>query len=211
MKKITALSLCLMLIFLCSCKSTVAEETTAGTEDSTIPEEITTIESLSLAEDVDPARVLTVYFSHNDPVESAAAYISEVTKGGLYKIETLGEYPDNEAELIKQAEDEYNRNSRPALINAPLSLSEYDIVFICFPAWCKTMPMALWTFIEDYDLRGKAVLPIIYGTETELYNAMRDIQSLAPSILLADGYYFSGDISDDNENISAWIDSVLYG
>ncbi len=211
MKKLTAVFLCMLFIFLCSCKENTSEETTVSSEQTTLPEEITTVESIGLTEEVDPAKVLTVYFSHNDPVESAASYISETTKGGLYKIETMGEYPQDEAELVKMAMEEYNNNFRPALINAPLSLSEYDIVFLCFPAWNKTMPMALWTFLEDYDLRGKAILPVVYGTQAELNNALRDIQSLAPSLMLADGYCFSGDILEETESVDNWINESLYG
>ena len=211
MKKLTAVFLCMLFIFLCSCKENTSEETTVSSEQTTLPEEITTVESIGLTEEVDPAKVLTVYFSHNDPVEGAAAYISEFTKGGIYKIETMGEYPEDEAELIRQAQDEYNNNFRPALVNAPLSLHEYDIVFLCFPAWNKTMPMALWTFLEDYDLRGKAILPVVYGTEAELNNALRDIQSLVPSLMLADGYCFSGDILDESAAIDSWINEALYG
>lgn len=211
MKKLTAVFLCGLFIILCSCKQNVTEETTVPQEQTTLPEEITTVESLGLTEEVDPAKVLTVYFSHNDPVESAAAYISEKTQAGLYKIETMGEYPDDEAELIRKAQEEYNKNFRPALVNAPLSLREYDIVFLCFPAWNKTMPMALWTFLEDYDLRGKAILPVIFGTEAELNNALRDIQSLKPSLMLADGYCFTGDILNEAEAVDSWINESLYG
>ena len=211
MKKITAVLLCLLLIFLCSCNSTKNEETTkASAEETTIPEEITTVESLEI-EELDPAQVLTVYFTHNDPIPAAATYISELTEGGLYKIETLGEYPEDEAELVKKAAEEYNNNVRPALKNAPTDMLEYDVVFLCFPAWNYTMPMALWTFIEDYDMRDKAVLPVIYGTETELYNAMRDIQSMAPSLMLADGFNFTSDFSDCEEEFNTWLNTVLYG
>ncbi len=211
MKKLTAFFCCTVFIFMCSCNSAKNEETTVSpAEETTLPAEITTVASLELDE-LDPAKVLTVYFSHGDPVEGAATYISEITEGGLYKIETVGEYPEDEAELIKKAAEEYNNNVRPALKNAPQSMSEYDIVFLCFPAWNKTMPMALWTFIEDYDMRDKAVLPVIYGSETELYNAMRDIQSIVPSMMLADGFYFTSDFMNIAEDFENWMNTALYG
>lgn len=200
----------MIFIFMCSCNSSKNEETTNTAEETTAPEEITTVESLNL-EELDPAKVLTVYFSHGDPVEAAATYISEITEGGLHKIETVGVYPENEAELVKKAAEEYNNNVRPALKNAPKSMSEYDIVFLCFPAWSKTMPMAVWTFIEDYDMRDKAVLPVIYGSEEELYNAMRDIQSIVPSMMLADGFHFTSDFMNVAEDFESWMNTVLYG
>ncbi len=211
MKKVVPILLCLLLIFMCSCNSTSDEETTVNQpEETTLPEEITTVESLGI-EELDPARVLTVYFSHNDPVQAAATYISELTEGGLHRIETVGVYPEDEAQLVKKASEEYNNNVRPALKNAPENMLEYDVIFLCFPAWNNTMPMALWTFIEDYDMRDKAILPVIYGTETELYNAMRDIQSIAPSMLLADGFHFTSDFTDCAEEFNTWMNAMLYG
>lgn len=211
MKKSVSVLCVIMLVFLCSCKSDVTEETTlSAAETTTVPEEISTEESLT-ADELEPSKILTVYFSHGDPVEGVAEYISEVTKGSIYEIETVGEYPENEVELIKKAAEEHSKNVRPALKNAPLSLSEFDVIFLCFPEWDKTMPMALFTFIEDYDMRDKAVIPVIYGDGTALDNAVRDIHSLVPSMMIVNGYHFTSDFSEEQAEFDNWINSVLYG
>ncbi len=216
MKKFISVLVVFMLVFLCSCKNNASEETSyGGSESNSLSEEkityeVTTAESLSV-EELIPSKVITVYFSHNDPVGGVAEYLSEKTEGALFRIETLGEYPDNEKELIKRAAEEHSANVRPALKNAPLSLSEYDIVFLCFPEWDNTMPMALFTFIEDYDMRDKAVIPVIYGDESALDNAVRDIHSLVPSMMIVSGYRFVSDFTEEQKEFDKWIDTVLYG
>ena len=201
-----------MLVFLCSCKSeTTEEESTFATEITTAPVEVSTEAALPEPEEVQPSDIITVYFSHNDPVKAAAEYINELTKGEIYKIETLGVYPENEAELVKQAAEEHSKNVRPALKNAPLSLSGYDVVFLCFPEWDNTMPMALFTFVEDYDMRDKAVIPVIYGDRAALDNAVRDIHSLEPSMMIVNGYHFASDFSEEKGKLDSWINTVLYG
>lgn len=210
MKKISAILLSLTFIFLCACTTKDTGETTSNTQDTTIPEEITTVESLKLQE-ADPAKMLSVYFSHNDSVQAAAEYISEKTEGGIYRIETLGEYPENEAELVKKAHDEHLTNIRPALKNAPLSLSEYDIIFLCFPAWDNTMPMALWTFIEDYDMRDKAVIPVCEGSAEALTNAIRDINNLVPGMMVVDGFSYTEDFISIADEFGERINTALYG
>ena len=112
---------------------------------------------------------------------------------------------------MKQAAEEHSKNVRPALKNAPLSLSGYDVVFLCFPEWDNTMPMALFTFVEDYDMRDKAVIPVIYGDRAALDNAVRDIHSLEPSMMIVNGYHFASDFSEEKGKLDSWINTVLYG
>ncbi len=217
MKKFTASLLALMFVFLCACTSgTSGEETTAEIttrEPATLPPEATTAESIP-DKDIEPARVLTVYFSHLDPVEGIAEYIKEITEGGILRIETDREYPETEAELVKLAADEHRNNIRPAIKNAPLELLSYDIVFLCFPAWDGTAPMALYSFLENYDMRAKAVIPVIYGTANDLMQATADIHAITPQTMLINGYQinkFSAAFDAEMKGLEAWVNSVLYG
>lgn len=215
MKKFTASLLAIMFVFLCACTSgTSGEETTnemTTREPATLPPEATTADSLPEDEEIEPARVLTLYFSHLDPIEGVAEYIKDTTEGGILRIETDKVYPDTEAELVKFVADEHQRNARPALKNTPPDLFSYDIVFLCFPSWDGTIPMALCTLLEDYDMRDKAVIPVIYGTENELMQAMADIHAITPQTMLINGYCFTTDVVTEKDALSEWINSVLYG
>lgn len=214
MKKTIAVLLIIISVFLCSCKKTDSEETTADANESTsFVEELEVSTELSLnAEEIDPASVLCVYFSHNDCVDDTAEFISEKTEAELLKIETLGVYPEDSEALIKKAQEEHNKNFRPALKNAPRGLSEYDIIFMCFPEWDNTMPMALFTFIEDYDMREKAVIPVIWGDSEALDNASADIRRLVPSMMIVSGYHFTDELTDEvKADMEKWINTALYG
>lgn len=211
MKKIISVLMILCVVFLCSCKGEGNEETTLESgETTTEAVEVTTVESLTV-EEYEPAKAVIVSFSHNDPVGAAAQYIAEKTESSVIKIETLAVYPENEEELVKQAAEEHRNNDRPALKNAPVSLSEYDIVFLCFPVWDNTMPMALFTFIEDYDMRNKAIIPVVYGDKTGMDNAVRDMSSIFPSMMIASGYSFTSDFTQEQPTFDNWLTTVLYG
>ena len=210
MKKAAALILSVMLVFLCACSNEKVGTDDVTAQHETLPAEATTADSAGI-EQVEPAQVFTVYFSYNDPVESAAQFICEKTGCEAYRIETYVEYPANEAELQNQIKEEHLENARPALKGAPVSLGGYDIVFLFFPAWDGTMPMALFTFIEDYDMRDKVVVPVICGTSGQLSQAMADIHKIVPSMLIVNGYAFTGDISRSEADFGQWIDNVLYG
>lgn len=211
MKKTAAIILSFLFIFLCACNGDKNEEN-ATTEENKVnetteaPINVEPVTSLEI-EELDPARVYIAYFSHNDPIAGVAEYIYEKNDGELYRIETTKEYPDDEAELVKIAASEV----RPELKNAPRNLSEYDIVFLLFPAWNNTMPKALFTFIEDYDMREKAVIPVCYGSEADLQNAMKDIRRLKPEMMIVDGYSFIGDFTEKAAEFDTWLSTALYG
>ena len=215
MKKITASLLAFMFIFLCSCNSggqsdenTSIEITTK--EAATLPPEATTADSLQ-AEEVEPAKILVVSFSHHDPVESFAEYISEKTGSDICKVGTVKVYPEDEKEFLAIAADEHQRNARPAVVNTPSDIFSYDIVFFCFPSWDGTLPMALCTFIEDYDMRDMAIIPVMYGTQNDLKQATADIYALEPQLILVNGFNFTTDLATEKTAFDAWIDNVLYG
>ena len=211
MKKTAAIFLSLLFIFLCACNSDkntendTTEENKAN-ETTEAPIEVEPVTSLEI-EELDPAKVYIAYFSHNDPVSAVAEYIYEKNDGELYRIETTKEYPDDEAELIKIAASEV----RPELKNPPQNLSNYDIVFLLFPGWNNTMPKALFTYIEDYDMREKAVIPVSYGSEADLQNAMKDIRRLKPEMMIVDGYSFIGDFTEKADEFDTWLNTALYG
>ena len=60
-------------------------------------------------------------------------------------------------EFLAKAEKE--ANARPAIKGKVENMEQYDVVFIGAPVWWYTGPMAIYTFMEQYDLKGKTVIP----------------------------------------------------
>ena len=58
---------------------------------------------------------------------------------------------------LSKAEKE--RGERPAIKGEVKNMEQYDVVFVCVPVWWYTAPMPVFTFLEQYDLRGKTVIP----------------------------------------------------
>lgn len=38
-------------------------------------------------------------------------------------------------------------------------MQDYEVIFVGFPNWVGTMPMAVFTFLEQYDFSGKTLIP----------------------------------------------------
>lgn len=146
------------------------------------------------------SKTLIAYFSLSGKTKAVAEKIAALTGGDLYEVKTAQPYT---GDVIATAKKELADNARPALA-APLpDISGYDTVIIGFPNWCKTMPMAMFTFLEGLDLKGKRLLPFITHGGGGVGNSDRDIARVcagATVSLCLDG----NDIDEDV--IKKWLD-----
>lgn len=90
--------------------------------------------------------------------EVAAGIIQKFTEADMFKMEQLQPYSPNYNECIAQAQADQKRNARPELKNYPESIEEYDIIYLGFPNYWGTMPMAVFTFLEHFDFSGKIAI-----------------------------------------------------
>ncbi len=151
-------------------------------------------------------KVLIAYFSRsgnnyvsgnivNLPVgntEVIAKYIAEATGGTLFKIEAKRQYPKDYTETTDVALKEKNANSRPELTAKVKDMGAYDIIILGYPIWWDTMPMAVCTFLEQYDLSGKTILPYSTHEGSELGTSVSDIKKLCPKSKVVSGLAIKG-------------------
>lgn len=214
MKRTTAFILVIAVLFsLCSC---AAKRTGGDTEETdpvsvtetTLPE-VVTEDSLTL-EQIDPASAAVVYFSLGDPVEDAAKEIAKQTGASVFRIETEKPYPEDPLDRAEVIKAERENNVRPKLKSTAADLSGADIVFIGFPVWEGTLPMAVCTFLEDHDLYGKAVIPFCYAENGAAGSSLNDISALCRLDVMTLCYVFDTEKPAEKE-LTAWLDGVLYG
>ena len=105
-------------------------------------------------------KALVVYFSHTGNTENVANFIHEAVGGDIVKLETEEPYTDNYNDLLDIAQEEKRENARPALSTKIDNIEQYDTIFLGYPIWWGDMPMALYTFLDEYDLSGKTIAPI---------------------------------------------------
>lgn len=86
--------------------------------------------------------------------EAAANIIQELTGSDIFHIETVISYPKDYTETTKVAQDELRADARPELTNYVEKMDSYDVIFLGYPNWWGTMPMPVFTFLEQYDFAG---------------------------------------------------------
>lgn len=142
--------------------------------------------------------------------EIVAEMIAKITGGDLFKVETLKTYPADYYACIEEAKDERRQGARPELRAYPDHLDEYDTIFVGYPNWWGTMPMAMFTFLEHYDLSGKRILPFCTNEGSGLGSSVRDLQKVCPGAKVESGLSVHGaEAADLGKKTEAWVKASL--
>ncbi len=170
-------------------------------------------------------KALVAYFSHvgqnwvgggivnlvKGNTEVVAEYIRDITGADMFKIESKNEYPSNYDECTHVAKEEKAKDVRPTLKKLPAGdLSEYDVIFVGGPVWWGTYPMAVFTFLERYDLAGKIIMSFVTHEGSHLGECVDDVKELLKNSDVKPGLALYGsNVADSRTMIEKWIKDCL--
>ena len=153
--------------------------------------------------------VLVVVFSATGTTQVVAERIAEYTGGDLYEIKAAQEYTsadlnwnDRSSRTTKEQND---KNARPAIGSADISLDGYKTVFIGYPIWWGEEPRILDTFVEKYDFTGITCIPFCTSGGSGVGRSDKNLADHAGS-----GNWKSGKLLNrvSDSDLQNWIDSV---
>lgn len=135
----------------------------------------------------------------------AAEYIRDALNADLFEIDTVTPYSENYRECCMQAVAEMKANARPEIRGYVNSIADYDTIFVCFPCWCGTAPMCVFTFLEHYDLSGKTIIPLCTNEGSGMANAVSDLQRSCKDATVLPGLAVTGHkVKDSMDEIQNW-------
>lgn len=143
-------------------------------------------------------------------VEFIAQTIQEETGADVFTIETVQQYPGTHDELLKFAAAEMDKNARPELKTKLDNLDDYDTIFLGFPIWNADLPMPMYTFLEEYDLSGKTIIPFTAHGGSGFAGTINTIKQLEPNATVeTDGFSVSrNSVSEAKNDIILWIQTL---
>ena len=151
-------------------------------------------------------KILTAYFSQKGETymngdivvvdkgntQIVAERIAQKVQTDLFHIEKEGGYPFTYRETVEIAKEEWRNDSRPAIVGEVADMAQYDTLILGYPNWCHTMPKAVCTFLEAYDLAGKRIIPYCTNEGSGLGNSMDDLKKLCPHSTILEGTSIHG-------------------
>jgi flavodoxin len=76
--------------------------------------------------------------------------------------------------------------------------------------WWYTCPMAIFSFLEQYDFEGKIILPFCTHEGSALSNSVEDIKKSVPSAIVKEGLAIRGSkVKESDSIIKDWLSKVF--
>jgi flavodoxin len=145
-------------------------------------------------------KTLVAYFSASGVTARLAQKLAAVTDADLFEI--VPETPYTAADLdwtnkaSRSSVEMNDPTSRPAVASRAADLSRYDRIFVGFPIWWYTAPTIVNTFLEQYDLTGKTVVPFATSGMSPIGRSAADLRPSAKGAQVLAGRRFSADVPD---------------
>lgn len=88
-------------------------------------------------------------------------------------------------------------------------MDDYSVIFLGYPNWWGTMPLPVFTFLEEYDFSQKTIIPFCTHEGSGLGHSAKDIAKLCPKARLLDGLALHGArVSDAKNNLTNWLSKL---
>lgn len=137
--------------------------------------------------------------------EVVAKKIQAIKGGDLFHIDTVKPYPVDYTHTTNVAKAELRQNTRPELTDKVKYMDEYDIIYLGYPNWWGTFPMAVFTFLESYDFSGKTIIPFCTHEGSGL-GGERDIKKLCPNANVLPGIAIrGGSVAGADNIVKSWL------
>ncbi len=174
-------------ILLCIFSCSQAEESGAQTDSSSIDK-------------IDPLKgkkVLIVYLSRTKNTKTLAEIIQKKVGGRLVGIELEKPYPEDYQTTVDQVAQENRTGYLPPLKTNVDSIDSYDMLFIGFPTWGMQLPPPVKSFLNNYDLTGKTVIPFNTNAGYGIGSTFETVRQLCPNSKFLEGYSTKGGVERD--------------
>ena len=138
--------------------------------------------------------------------EVVAKKIQALTGSELFQIRTVKAYPEDYTETTNVAQDELSGNARPELTEMVAHMDSYDVIYVGYPNWWGTMPMAVFTFLDSYDFSGKTIIPYCTHEGSGMGSSERDIRKLCPTAKVLSGLAIKGGtVGRADKDLASWL------
>ena len=146
---------------------------------------------------VDKENVLIVYLSRTNNTKAIAEIIHQNVGGTLVSLELQKPYPENYKATVQQVVDENASGYLPPLKTKIDSIEKYDVVFLGFPTWDMQLPPPMKSFLHQYNLSGKTVIPFNTNAGYGVGSSFETVKKLCPNSKVLEGFSTKGGIERD--------------
>jgi len=144
-----------------------------------------------------PKKILIVYLSRTNNTKTIAEIIHNNVGGTLVALELEKPYAENYQATVQQVVKENETGYLPPLKTKIDSIEKYDVVFVGFPTWDMQMPPPMKSFLHQYDLSGKTVIPFNTNAGYGVGSGFQTVTKLCKNSKVLEGFSIKGGVERD--------------
>jgi flavodoxin len=137
-------------------------------------------------------KILIVYLSRTNNTKAVAEMIQQNVGGDLVAIELERPYPADYKTIVEQVTKENETGYLPSLKTKIDSIEKYDVVFLGFPTWGMQLPPPIKSFLNQYQLKGKTVVPFNTNAGYGIGSSFDKVRELCPESKIITGFSIEG-------------------
>ena len=195
MKKISVLFAFALVLLLSACQN---NQSTATDNDADSVKTTTLVAYFSASEVRATERVAT------NLAKAIDADLFEIVPAMAYTTEDL-DWKDEQSRSTIEMKDS---TARPEVISKVENMDQYTTIYVGFPIWWYTAPRIINTFLEQYDLTGKTIIPFATSGGSDMGKSGEDLQKAsAPTA----NWILPGKVLNGNppvDSLKVWIASL---
>jgi flavodoxin len=151
-------------------------------------------------------KILIVYYSWSGNTRKIAEIIHKYVDGTIIEILPEKPYPKSYNDTVQQAKKEIREGYKPPIKNKIENIDEYNIIFVGTPNWWSTIAPPIATFLSQYDLSGKIIVPFCTHGGGGKGRIVEDITRLCNNAKILECFSIYGGESRDLENkVVEWL------
>lgn len=153
-------------------------------------------------------KTLVAYFSASGVTAKLAKTLADAIGADLFEIRP--EIPYTSADLnwndprSRSSVEMNDKSFRPAVSGKVEGMAQYDRVFVGFPIWWYVAPTIINTFLEQYDLSGKTIIPFATSGMSGMGQTNRELKDSCKGAQLVEGKRFP--TGTKAAELQAWAD-----
>ena len=144
-------------------------------------------------------KILIVYLSRTNNTKAVAEFIHQKVGGTIVPLELETPYPANYNATVQQVARENETGYLPPLKTKIDRIEQYDYVFLGFPTWGMQLPPPMKSFLRQYSLKGKTVIPFNTNAGYGEGSSFQTVRELCPQTTVLEGFVTRGGIERDGQ------------
>jgi flavodoxin len=152
------------------------------------------------------SKVLVAYFSASGVTAKLAERLANAIGADLHEIKPEVPYTDEDLNWMdkksRSSIEMGDKSFRPAVANKVDGMEKYDVIFTAFPIWWYVAPTIINTFLEQYDLSGKTIIPVATSGSSGMGNTNKELAVSCPGATLKEGRRFEANASESE--LKSW-------